>query len=338
MIPGLAGYVLLALWQKKIPWWAPLLAVVGGGLVLLPQVWLSLNRPEGLLHSWLLGWRPANFFRRHFENVDGQFDYRFPMSLFYAQPAGHPAYIFPLLGLAGLWGLWRLWRGKNWGGLILLLGWLAPVYLFLAGIPYQNFRFGLTLYLPLVILSGFGLADLWQWAGGRSAAYRWLVGGMVVVSLSGMLLWAYPMLNNFLRRHNYSKAVARQVEALLPAEATLLTFDLTLTFQHYTPLNVLEFFYCDEAALDALSRTDRPLYLLLNLANVQTQWRGREPERNYLWLKEHTTLTELETMPPYQLFKVERDIPAMLSSSKPGQTALCAPPTFTAGQTRAGPE
>ena len=84
--------------------------------------------------------------------IDGHFVYRLPVGIFYAEPAGHPAYLFPLLGLTVPWGIWRLWRERNWGPLILLLGWGGPVYLFLAGIPYQNFRFGLTLYLPLVPL------------------------------------------------------------------------------------------------------------------------------------------------------------------------------------------
>jgi hypothetical protein len=330
VVPGLAAYILFTLRQKQITWWHPFLAVVSGSLILLPQLYLSLNRPEGILHSWLLGWRPANFFLRHFENIDGQFNYRLPVGVFYAQPAGHPAYIFPLLGVAALWGLWRLWRAKNRRALILLLGWLIPVYLFLAGIPYQNFRFGLTLYMPLVILSGFGVDDLWGRAEQTSPIYKRLVAGGVLISLVGMLLWAYPMLNNFLRAQNYQKAIARQVETLLPPEAILLTFDITLTFQHYTQLKVLEFFYCDETALDMLTRTQAPLYLFLNLPNIKTQWQGREPERNYLWLKENTTLAELGTIPPYQLFKVERD----LATQETGHVPLCVPPTRATGQTR----
>jgi 4-amino-4-deoxy-L-arabinose transferase-like glycosyltransferase len=164
IVPALGFYVIFNYWNKasfafQFKKWSPLLAVCSGALILAPQLWLSLNKPEGLAHSWLLGWSPAHFFQREFENIDGHFLYALPNFIFYAQPAGHPAYIFPLLGLAALWAIWRLGQTRQWGTLILLLGWAIPVYLFLAGIPYQNFRFGLTLYLPLVILTGYGLSD-----------------------------------------------------------------------------------------------------------------------------------------------------------------------------------
>ena len=62
---------------------------------------------------------------------------------------------------------------KDWGPLILLLGWGGLVYLFLAGIPFQNFRFGLTLYPPFVrpgrIRSRQPVESLFQ----RDGSHRW---------------------------------------------------------------------------------------------------------------------------------------------------------------------
>jgi len=307
LVPALGCYTIYKVYQHKQRWWLPLFAAVGGVVILAPQLWLSLNKPSGLLHSWLLGWNPANFFLREFENIDGHFFYQLPVGLFYAQPAGHPAYIFPLLGLVGLWGIWRLWRAKQWGPLILLLGWAAPVYLFLGGIPYQNFRFGLTLYPPLVILTGIGLADLLNRHPRPHRYFPGVLKALIALSLLGMLAWAYPMLNTFLTAQNHSKTIARRVEQTLPPESTLLTFGLTLTLQHYTRLNTLEIFHLNEASLNDLMTRRSSVYLLLNLPNINTQWQGKTPQRNYRWFVEHTTLTEIEKFPPYLLFKADRE-------------------------------
>lgn len=285
--------------QNRAAWWPPVGAVASGLLVLSPQLWLSLHRPDSLAHSWLVGWRPANFFQRQFENVDGHFIYRLPPALFYAQPAGHPAYIFPLLGLAAGWGVWLLWRDKRWSAALLLLGWAGPVYLFLAGIPYENFRFGLSLYLPLVLLAGFGLANLYH------SIYTKIV---ITLSLLAMLLWSYTMLDSFLTTQNRTKDVALRVAQTLPADATVLTFGLTLTMQHYTRLQTLELFYQNEDTLAALLASPAPLYLLLDPGNVEQQWAGKTPQVNYAWLRQHAGLSQIASFSPYILYRVDRPV------------------------------
>jgi 4-amino-4-deoxy-L-arabinose transferase-like glycosyltransferase len=324
VVPALALYVLYQIKAKRLRLWQTMWPIAAGLLILLPQLWLSAHRPEGLLHSWLLGWEPLNFIRRQFENVDGQYFYRLPVGVFYAQPAGHPAYIFTLLGFGGFWGVWRIWRRRQWGAALLLLGWFLPMYLFLAGIPYQNFRFGLSLYLPWVVLSAFGISEAWDWAARTKPLYRRLVQMGVTLSLLGMVAWAYPMLNNFLSAQNQRRAIAEQVAVQLPADATLLTFDLTLTLQHYTGLPTLEFFYCDEAALATLVQTREPLYLLLNVTNIETQWQGRGPQQNYHWLRDQVRLTEIDDFPPFTLFIVENEGNVLPTGDK---TTPCAPPS-----------
>ena len=289
IVPALTGYGLYVIWQGRLRWWLTGLSLLGGLAVVIPQVVLSLNRPDGLFHSWLLGWRPLNFLLRQVENVDGVYDYLLPMGLYYAQPAGHPAYIFPLLGLAGLWAVWQLWHTRNWPPAILLLGWAGAVYLFLAGIPFQNFRFGLTLYPPLVILAGVGVAAIWdrsvQWdravplgrAARRGRLYERLVLAGIAISFLGMLVWAVPMLHTFLTAQNRSKAIVREVEAMLPSNAILVAFGITLTAQHYGSLTTLEFFYCTETDLQRLTQVEPPVYLLVNVPNLEQQWPDRAP-------------------------------------------------------------
>ncbi|HEY4688190.1 MAG TPA: glycosyltransferase family 39 protein [Anaerolineae bacterium] len=297
LVPAFAVYALGQLRQRRA-WWLILLPALSAALILLPQVSLSLNRPEGLLHSWLLGWNPTNAFRSQFDNVDGHFEYALPVGLFYAQPAGHPAYLFPLFGLAALWGIAWAWRERARWPLALLVGWSAAVYLFLAGIPYENFRFGLSLYLPLVALAGVGVSDLWQ-----RFARRWIVPAGVALSLVGMSVWSYSMLGEFLTTQNASKTIAYRVEQLVPQDATLISFGLTLTLQHYTRLNVVELYYQNAASLDDLTRRNPTVYVLLDVENVNGQWRGHEPGVSFDWLMAHTTMSPIATFPPYTLFK-----------------------------------
>jgi 4-amino-4-deoxy-L-arabinose transferase-like glycosyltransferase len=301
LLPAFAVYLLYQMRQHRDGWWMLLLPAVGGAVIFLPQLWLSLHHPEGLLHDWLLGWRPGNAFQRQFENVDGYFFYRLPVGLFYAQPAGHPAYLFPLLGLTALLGIYRLLARRAWLPVILLLGWSGPVYLFLAGIPYENFRFGLTLYPPLALLAGYGVSELWE-----RARWRRFIQAATLLSLAGMLAWAFPVLDEFLTAQNNSKAIVHRVDEIVPPDATLLAFGLTLTLQHYTSRHTLELYVLDPVALDALTRREPNLYLLVDPINIERQWLGRPPERNYRWLREHATLTPIGTFSPYQLYRVQR--------------------------------
>ncbi len=308
------AYALLQSRSHKTPRWVLLLPTLGGLTVLLPQVWLSLNRPQSLLHSWLLNWRFSNFSGRHFEHIDGQYTYALPVGIYYLQPLAHPNYLVPVLGLAAVWGGWHLWRTRSWGPLLLLGGWSGVVYLFLAGIPYENFRFALTLYLPLVVLAGVGIESLRHappsWVMhrlGRPGARRVWVRGLytvMVASLVVMALWALRSADRFLTAQNQTKETARAIEARLPTDATVLSFGLTLTLQHYTHLNVVELYDLDEAELAAETSIGSPVYLLLDLDNVAQQWQDRPPQLNYEWLQQHRRLMPVEEFPPHSLFQI----------------------------------
>jgi hypothetical protein len=291
-----------------------LLPTLGGLAVLLPQIWFSLYRPESLLHPWLLNWRVTNAFARQFSHVDGDYSYTLPVGIYYLQPLAHPNYMVPVLGLAALWGGRHLWRHQAWAALILLGGWAGIAYLFLAGIPYENFRFGLLLYLPLVLLTGVGVEALrseppaWvmrsfeKWLERRR--WEWTVHLVVALSLLAMSGWAIRSVDRFLTAQNMSKETAREIEEALPAAATVLSFSLTLTLQHYTDLKVLELYNLDEASLDAATSGASPVYLLLDVENVARQWQARPPQINYHWLQEHRTLTFVRDFPPYSLFQI----------------------------------
>jgi hypothetical protein len=318
-----AAYSLFQSCQNKTSPRLLLLPTLGGLAILLPQLWLSLDRPESLLHEWLINWRPANAFGRDFSHIDGEYNYTLPVALYNLQPLAHPNYMLPLLGLAALWGGWHLWRSRSWAALLLLGGWAGIVYLFLAGIPYENFRFGLTLYLPLLLLAGVGVEALRLKPPLRISRRMWGRGiyALLTVSLALMALWAVRSAHNFLTAQNASKQSARQVGEMLPTGATILSFGLTSTLQHYTDLQVIEFYNLDIKSLEAATATSCPFYLLIDLDNIAVQWQDRPPQVNYLWLQEHSTLTPLADFPPYTLFEVTAN-----NASARSDPSSCAAP------------
>jgi 4-amino-4-deoxy-L-arabinose transferase-like glycosyltransferase len=313
LAPAFGLYALTQVRRGRYAWWWLGLPLLSGLLIIVPQIGLSLGRPEGLAHSWLLGWRPLNALRSSFSTIDGVAHYRLPNGLFYAQPLGHPSYLFPVFGLAALWGTARLIRARAWPALILLLGWSGLAYGFLAGIPYQNFRFSLTLYPPLVLLAAVGTSDL-----ARRIRPGWLVPSVARLSLAAMLIWSARPVGRFLDTQTQDKRRVRLIEQQLPPGAPVVSFGLTLTLRHYTGLDVHELFYLREPALAELLRCERTLYVVADPANIASQWRGSDLERSYQWLRANGRITELAALGPYTLFRAD--------ASGSQETQPCASP------------
>jgi hypothetical protein len=127
---------------------------------------------------------------------------------------------------------------------------------------------------------------------------------VAAASLVVMMLWAARSANNFLSEQNASKEIAHTIAALLPPDATILSFGLTLTLEHYTDLEVVELYNLDEEGLQAVVSGSSPLYLLLDVTNVGHQWQDRPPQINYRWLEEERWLTPVQDFPPYTLFEI----------------------------------
>lgn len=298
LIPAIVVYILVTTQDGKRRLMSLVYIGVGGVLVVGPQLWLSLNRPDALYHHWLAGWSPLNAIHRQFQTSDGVQAYRWPVAVFYAIPFFHPAYLFPTFGLAAVWGTWRLWQRRAWAALTLFLGWASAGYLFLAGIPYENFRYSLIHAYPAVLLAGYGISVLW------TTRWRRLVQAVTAVSLAGLLLWAYPMLDQFLTTQNTSKVIARQVARVVPPDATVLALGLTATLDHYTPLNVVEFFNETPTTLAGRVCQGTLVYLLLDVSALERQWTGYPVHTAFDWLRHTPGLDTIAFFEDYTLFKV----------------------------------
>lgn len=247
------------------------------GLVCLPQLIINQVYPANFWYSsWLADWSPLNAFQTRFQTRDGLGLYAFPPLLFYLGGGLLSLNLLtPLaLPLVGLGLDWLARIKSDWFQLAVLgVWWIAPVALF-SGIPYENERFSLTFLPPLALLAGLGTArlpDLLS-SGGR----RWLQvafkGGLALAAL-GLLVISQRHLDGFIAVKDSDMAVIREVEARIPASATLVTFEISLTFDHYTGLKVQDLSFLDSGSLSRLLGGG-PVYLLADPANMARQWSG----------------------------------------------------------------
>jgi hypothetical protein len=329
-----AGYVVLACRARRFEARAglaahrprPVMFVASGALflaVLLPQVAFSQSSAAPVLsHGWLVGWNPANAIRTSFDNPDGHFDYRLPPVLFYAEPLFHPFYLFPLFTPLALLGAWRLRRSRT---LVLLGGWCLVLYLYLIGVPYENFRFGLAFFPPLAVLVGAGLhfvdarlsrikANVDDSASAAppgpkgpfaSTIFRHRSTIAVAIALAASAPFVYRGMASFLSIKSSELAAARYLSGEVPARSNVLTFGLTLTLQHYADFQVEDLSELSPGTLRALACSSSTGYLFVEPQNLELQWVGQAVELNYRWLRDQAGLKELGREGTWVLSQVE---------------------------------
>lgn len=307
------GLAVFLAWRGRIRWRDGLLAGMTALLLLLPQVAHSSASPYPTLnHAWVRGWSPGNALRREFTNPDGHFVYEQINALFYARPFYDPYYLAPVFSPFLLLGLVALWHQRNAPRALMLAGWVALPYCFLAGIPYQNIRFPLLVFPAVAVLAGLGLERALAWLPGRWSLRHgkgWWVGrvALVVAILSGMGMMAVvgrAVSGDFVARQLEDRAVAVWATERVPPEANLYTSGLTLTLRHYTSLEVYELYYETPATLTARWVPGRVDFLLVNEWQIETQWAGREPQAAFHWLRDARGLTRLDRFGQYTLFQV----------------------------------
>ena len=251
-------------------------------------------------------WSPVNAFRRVFVTGDGELSYSLPNGLYYAiAPAfwwfwGRPLAVLVLPGLRAV-----LRRGAM-PPAYLLVAWVAIVYAFHAGAPWQNPRFALAYLPPLAILAALGFAQLQAAAHQqiRRAATIVLVGGLALAAAGSVVLT-----NEFIERKQNDVATVRWTERLAPVNARLLTFGLTATFQQYGRLETLDLSELGSAKMAALLSDGRPTVVLLNVPGIERQWTGLPPWVNYRSLRDGPGLVPLGVRSGVTLFVVRRGAP-----------------------------
>jgi 4-amino-4-deoxy-L-arabinose transferase-like glycosyltransferase len=307
-IPWIAA--VLIHWRGRIRWRAGLLAVAAGLPILLAQLAYSVVSPYPTIdHPWVTGWNPANALRSAFTGPDGRLVYATTNTEFYAAIFHEPFYMAALfipLVLAGLVWLAR----RNRPAAIALAGWALLPYFFLIGIPYQNIRFPLPASPALFVLAGIGFSAIWIWITQRQRLKhtyaRVAIAALCLAAAFG--LWRMvdageSYVHTFIANQQRDKDVVTAAADRIPAGATLYTFGLTLTFEHYTDFTVHELYY--ETPQTLVERVPGEAdYLLLNVWQIENQWAGREPQIAYHWLRDERGLRQIARFGNYTLFEV----------------------------------
>jgi hypothetical protein len=290
-------------------------AVLAGGAVLAAQAWLILTvEPHPSLSSLPFagditlvrgaraggGWSLAHLFQRDFLNPDGSQRYSLPNLVYYASAPFRPQDLSPFFAPPALLGaLLAVARYRR--SVPLLLIWPATLLLFDAGLAEQNLRFVLPALPPVAILAGLGIAATRDWVSPRR---RSVLAEAVLLGLVAVAAWGLRDVGKLVDEHNAELDVARWTALKMPPNATLLTFGITLTVDQATRLRPLDLFAVSRPRLAWLVAHVRPLYLLVQVDQMNGQWRLRSPGTDYRYLRDGPGLTEIGPIRGYTLFRV----------------------------------
>jgi hypothetical protein len=287
-----------------------LLALIPALLILGPVLLPALTRPPGTdtifggnFQYQFVSWDLINAFRRDFVNPDGFNTYALPNAVYYGTLPARTFYFAPVLAAFIPLGLVEIVRRRTLYRFVLVLGWVIAVYLLLVGGPQQNVRFGLSYMPPLAVLVGIGAAAGWRWLDRwsmRSPAFALIISiGLTWAGVSGAQ-WT----QDFIQQQQESLAIVRWAETHIPPDAQVIAFGLTHTMQHYTSLETHEIYNLTPVDLATIVERDQPTYLLLDLGNVETQWREQSPATHYRWLQDIAGLTRIGQSGAFTLFQV----------------------------------
>ncbi len=267
-------------------------------LIVVPQFIFSQSSAEPILsHGWVVNWNLLHAIQSSFDNPDGHFDYRWPPLLFYAEPFFYPYYLFPFFTPFVFLGVWRFRRSPV---LILLGGWILTLYLYLIGIPYENFRFGLAFFPPIIVLMALGLT-LW------SPSFHRLMWSFVLLGMLASALFVYRGLTALFDLKADELASAHYLQTELPPRSIVMTFSLTLTIEHYTDFEPIELYDQSPRTLrDLICSSGNPVYLFVQTDKLETQWSGKAPQVNYHWLRDHVGLQELGSRNSWTLYAINQ--------------------------------
>jgi hypothetical protein len=265
--------------------------------ILVAQLYLNALSPAPVLHhGWLINWNLLGAWRTSFDNPDGHFNYRVPPLIYYGAPLFHPLYVSPLLTGCALLGAWRLRRSP---ALIVLGGWIVTLYLYLVGIPYENGRFGLAFFSPVAVLAGAGLFQL---APARAGSWpRWT---LLTASLAISAAFTYRSYSSFHSVTEQQFSAIDYLRSRIPPDATVVTFGLSISLEHYTHFTVVDLSMHSPDSLRPIVCSASTAYLYIDRSNIESQWAGRAPEANYRWIRDSIGVRQLGSQGNWILYRV----------------------------------
>jgi len=141
-----------------------------------------------------------------------------------------------------------------------------------------------------------------------------------VIGAGWMVVSGTTLVRGFVERKDADLATVKWLRAQLPPNAILLTFGFTLTARHYSDLETIDLSETDPVAIAQLAAEKRPIYALIDVTNVETQWQDQLPSTNFHWLRDGAGLEPVGESQTYTLFRARLPVAATKPGSSSGAT------------------
>lgn len=268
-----------------------LMAMVAGLIALLPHFVVRSAAPQAFLgHSWLQEWSIVHFFQSQFTTVDGFAGYRFPNLVYAFGLFYYPGFLFAGILLIAFVRKHEWWT-RDWQIIAIGVGFYC---LFLAGIPFQNYRFLIIAFPFAVILLLPAVARIAALIAGR----RWMTMTLTILFIlgQGFLIGKYS--RPILALNQFEQHVAARLKTY-PA-VKLFTFSLNGALKSYQVPQVLVNLWGE----DIVDYPQNAL-LLYHPQKFARQWEQKQPEANWHYLNRYYQLEILESIGNgWQLYRI----------------------------------
>ncbi len=296
LLAPLAGAMLLILWRQRNVL-GILAMTIAGAVAFLPHFWLK----NGVVihpahHSMVQHWSLLHLFQSTFSNENGIANYLFPNIMYLLFPLCHPGFCLLLPGLLIL--------SKKTDVILpskkVLLACLALYLLLLGGLPHQNLRFLLPAYALLLLL----FFPAWD----RMFAYGFyffkrLTWSILAAVLAVQLFASVKIMAPVLARNRLEVDIAKEMQTVLPPNATVYAFDLDIALESYLPDIQWKNMWIQQ--YDAFPDGS---FVLFNEPLLRPQWQGRNPILNWDNLNQQKQLVLKKELPGgWKLFLMMND-------------------------------
>lgn len=260
---------------KNKQWMILLLSSLIAVLIFLPHLLIRQEDSFKFMgHSWLTGWSPVNFFKRSFTNPDGFQQNRLYNFIYALGGIFHPGYF-----LSGLAFLMFIINKKQTSIFYITVISILFYLIFLAGIPYQNYRFILIVVPIAIVLLYPGYQNLVnKWPKIVKFVFIPFIIFFQILSFTYGFKIIYERNQLELKIANYLKNNPTQ---------NIYLFDMDVALKGY---KVQTNYY-------NLWEKEYNIYIpgssvLFNESKFSTQWKGRNVMNNWEYLKENYSLME----------------------------------------------
>ena len=267
-----------------------------GNYFYLAGVWLAAlgvllfnfvceNNP--LLHPFQhsnLHWSFSHFWQRSFQFESGLTSYAFPNILYLFFPLMHPGFCVVLPGLYFLAKKTDLTLPAK----KTILFCLVPYLLLIGGLPHQNLRFLLPVYM-MVLLIAFPAWDRLYCYG--LYFFKRLTWAILLVSFTLQIVFCVRILTPTIKRNRLEQSTAKSIRPLIPEKSTLYGFDLDIAMRTYLPEINHKNLWEEEYA-----HFTPGAFVLFNPEALKTQWEGLNPMINWKNLNTRYKLETVQTL------------------------------------------